>query len=214
MVGFLAYGRMTIMAYYFTYYAGNFELYSVTGIVGIATGIIGSGFVCPWFYRQFRHKGYALAIGFGLSGLFYIPIFWFIPQQIVFWVFYAFFNLFQTAVSGLRYSCDGDNAYFTEYKYGIRVDGFLSAFISLMLKAGGAVGPAILIAWLDALGYVPNIAQNASVLTALNLSMSIIPAILCVICAIGYLLVYDMGGQKHSEIVIELKKTPWHHLKT
>lgn len=107
---------MTIMAYYFTYYAGNFELYSVTGIVGIATGIIGSGFVCPWFYRQFRHKGYALAIGFGLSGLFYIPIFWFIPQQIVFWVFYAFFNLFQTAVSGLRYSCDGDNAYFTEYQ--------------------------------------------------------------------------------------------------
>ena len=201
MVGFLAYGRMTIMAYYFTYYAGNFELYSVTGIVGIATGIIGSGFV--W---QFRHKGYALAIGFGLSGLFYIPIFWFIPQQIVFWVFYAFSNLFQTAASALRYSCDGDNADFAEYKYGIRVDGFLSAFISLMLKAGGAVGPAILIAWLDALGYVPNITQNASVLTALNLSMSIIPAILCVICAIGYLLVYDMDSKKHSEIVNELEK--------
>lgn len=206
MVGFLAYGRMTIMAYYFTYYAGNFELYSVTGIVGIATGIIGSGFVCPWLYRRFRHKGYALTVGFGLSGLFYLPIFWFVPQQIVFWVFYALSNLFQTAASALRYSCDGDNADFAEYKYGIRVDGFLSAFISLMLKAGGAVGPAVLIAWLDALGYVPNMAQNASVLNALNLSMSIIPAVLCVICAIGYLLVYDMDSQKHSEIVNELEK--------
>ena len=106
----------------------------------------------------------------------------------------------------MRYSCDGDNADFAEYKYGIRVDGFLSAFISLMLKAGGAVGPAILIAWLDALGYVPNMVQNASVLNALNLSMSIIPAVLCVICAIGYLLVYDMDSQKHSEIVNELEK--------
>lgn len=206
MVGFLAYGRMTIMAYYFTYYAGDFKLYSITGIVGIITGIVGAGVLCPLLYKVFKHKGRALTVGFGLCAIFFAPMFWLMPQGIWFWVFYALSNLFNSAASALRYSCDGDNADYAEHKYGIRVDGFLSSFVSLMLKAGGAVGPALLLAWLDGLGYAPNVAQNAAVLNALNLSMSLIPAGLCLLCALGYLFIYDLDGDKHAAIVSELER--------
>lgn len=206
IVGFNAYGKMTIMAYYFTYYAGDFSLYSITGIVGLITGIIGSGWLGPKIYQIFRHKGKAVGWAFAIAGLLFIPMFWLSPKGIGFWVFYALSNLFNTASGGLRYSCDGDNADVAEWKYGVRVDGFLSSFISLMLKAGGAVGPAVLLAWLDGLGYVANQAQNDAVLNALNMSMSWLPAILCIVVGLAFIFFYDLDEKKHGEIIKELER--------
>lgn len=204
--GFLAYGRMAIMAYYFTYYAGDFSLYSYIGVCGIIGAIVGAGFLCPFLFKVFQHKGRALACAYLCAGLLLVPLFWFGPQSLVFWACYLVSNMCTSAASALRYSCDGDVADFAEYKYGVRVDGFLASFISLMLNIGGAVGPAVLIAWLDNLGYVPNVAQNASVLNALNLFMSFVPAALCLINAVGYFAVYNMDSKKHAEIVKELER--------
>ena len=205
VAGFYTYGRYTILAYYFTYYEGNFELYSITGIIGIFTGIIGSGLLGPWLYNMIKHKGRAVGAAFGLAGLFSIPLFWLSAKGILFWVFYALSTALGTAAFGLRYGCDGDNADFAEYKYGVRVDGFLSAFISMMLKAGGALGPAALLVWLDSLGYVANQAQNDAVLNALNMGMSFIPAVLLILVALNFLIFYDMDSKKHAEIVKELE---------
>ena len=204
--GFNAYGRMAIMAYYFTYYVGDFSLYSIIGIIGVFAGIIGSGWCGPFTYKLFKHKGKALAFLFSASGVLLLPLFWCSPKGIIFWVLFALSNLFGTAAFGLRYSCDGDNADYAEYKYGVRVDGFLASFISLMLKAGGAVGPAVLVAWLGSLGYVANQAQNAAVLNALNMSMSWIPGALSIICGLAFLIFHNMDGKMHREIVAELEK--------
>ena len=205
VAGFYTYGRYTIMAYYFTYYEGDFNLYSITGIIGLFTGIAGSGLLGPWLYKVIQHKGRAVGTAFGLSGILSIPIFWISAKGVLFWVFYAVSTALGTAAFGLRYGCDGDNADYAEYKYGIRVDGFLSAFISMMLKAGGAVGPAVLLVWLDSLGYVANQAQNASVLNALNMGISFIPAVLLLLVALNFLIFYDMDSKKHAEIVKELE---------
>ena len=59
VAGFYTYGRYTIMAYYFTYYEGDFNLYSITGIIGLFTGIAGSGLLGPWLYKVIQHKGRA-----------------------------------------------------------------------------------------------------------------------------------------------------------
>ena len=205
VAGFYTYGRYTIMAYYFTYYEGDFNLYSITGIIGLFTGIAGSGLLGPWLYKVIQHKGRAVGTAFGLSGILSIPMFWLSAKGVLFWVFYAVSTALGTAAFGLRYGCDGDNADYAEYKYGIRVDGFLSAFISMMLKAGGAVGPAVLLVWLDSLGYVANQAQNASVLNALNIGISFIPAVLLLLVALNFLIFYDMDSKKHAEIVKELE---------
>lgn len=156
-------------------------------------------------YKVIQHKGRAVGTAFGLSGILSIPMFWLSAKGVLFWVFYAVSTALGTAAFGLRYGCDGDNADYAEYKYGIRVDGFLSAFISMMLKAGGAVGPAVLLVWLDSLGYVANQAQNASVLNALNMGISFIPAVLLLLVALNFLIFYDMDSKKHAEIVKELE---------
>lgn len=201
VAGFHAYGRMSILVYYLTYYEGNFKLYSITGVIGLFTGICGSGLLAPVIYKIFRHKGRAVGVSFGLAGILVVPMFWLSAKGILFWIFYALSNAFGTAASGLRYSCDGDNADYAEYKYGIRVDGFLSSFVSMCMKAGGAVGPAVFLAVLDKLGYVANQAQNAAVMTALNFGMSFLPGILLLIIAFIFLKFYDMDEKKHKEIV-------------
>ena len=130
-----------------------------------------------------------------------IPLYWLSARKITFWIFYALSNAFGTAASGLRYSCDGDNADYAEYKYGVRMDGFLSSFVSLSLKAGGAIGPAVLLGILNHLGYVANQEQNAAVMSALNFSMSFLPAILLFVVAIVFLKFYDMDEKKHKQLI-------------
>lgn len=206
VAGFYTYGRYTLMAYYFTYYEGDFKLYSITGMIGLFTGVIGSGVLGPGLYKLIRHKGRAVAAAFGLSGLLSIPMFWLSAKGILFWVFYAVSTALGTAAFGLRFGCDGDNADYAEYKYGIRADGFLSAFISMMLKAGGALGPAVLLIWLDKLGYVANQPQSTTVLNALNMGMSFIPGGLLLLVALNFLIFYDMDSKKHAEILAELER--------
>lgn len=206
MNGFLAYGRMAIMAYYFTYVSEDFSLLARTGIIGIIAGVLGSGWLCPFIYKMLRHKGRAVGISFLIAGLFYAPMFFLNAHGVAFWVFYFLSALFGGAAGALRYSCDGDNADYAEYKYGVRVDGFLSSFISLMLKFGGAVGPAVLMAWIGKLGYIANQPQNDAVRNALNLSMSIVPAVLAVVAAAAFFIFHDMDEKKHKEIVDELER--------
>ena len=206
VAGFHAYGRMTIMTYYFTYYEGDFKLYSMTGMIGMFTGIVGSGVIAPFIYKLFHHKGKAVGFSFAAAGLLVAPMYWFSARGVWFWVFYAISTAVGTAASGLRYACDGDNTDYAEYKYGVRVDGFLSSFVSLSLKAGGAVGPAVMLAVINALGYTANEQQNQAVMNALNISMSFLPAVLLLIIGVTFWLWYDMDEQKHKEIVLTLEK--------
>ena len=201
VAGLHAYGRMTIMTYYFTYYEGDFKLYSMTGMIGMFTGIVGSGVIAPWIYKMFHHKGKAVGFSFAAAGILVAPMYWFSAKGVWFWVFYAVSTAVGTAASGLRYACDGDNTDYAEYKYGVRVDGFLSSFVSLSLKAGGAVGPAVMLAVINSLAYAVNVHQNQAVMNALNISMSFLPAVLLLIIGVTFWFGYDMDEKKHKEIV-------------
>ena len=111
----------------------------------------------------------------------------------------------QSGSSGTGYALIPDAIDYGEYKTGVRCDGFLAAFVSFGLKAGGAIGPAVMLAWINGLGYTPNVVQNASVLNALNMCISLLPAVCCALIAILYFF-WDMDVSKHDEIRLELER--------
>ncbi len=206
--GFYSYGRMTMMTYYFTYVSNNAGLMSITGFIGIGTGIIGSGFLTPIMYNKLklkgvRNKGFAIFVSYMISAVLSIPMFFTSANGIVFWIFYALSSIFSSAGIGIAYGLIGDCADYGEYKQDVRVDGFLASFISLMMKAGGAIGPAVLLLWIDNLGYVANTVQNAGVLGALNFSITLLPAILMAVTAIMFLF-YNLNEKRQMEIRAEL----------
>jgi sugar (glycoside-pentoside-hexuronide) transporter len=205
MTGFTAYGRMAMLMYYFTYFANNPALMTVVGFLGLGAGLIGCGFLTPFFYKLFRHKGKAMILGYALGAIFAVPLFFLTPTNIFFWICMFLSQLFQSAAGGISYGIVGDAVDYGEYKTGVRVDGFLASFCSLMLKAGGAVGPAIMLAVINGLGYVPNETQNPAVLTALRASISLVVTACCLLAVIVFAF-YNMDEKKHAEIRAEIDR--------
>ena len=74
-----------------------------------------------------------------------------------------------------------------------------------MMKAGGAVGPAVLIAWMGAAGYVPNVAQTATVQNVMNIGMNLITGLCCLLVVI-FNLFFDLTPEKHEKIRLELER--------
>lgn len=206
MTGIGAYGRMAMLIYYFQYVAKNPIGMSIAGFVGLAAGLLGSGVLSVFVYAQTRHKGRAVMVSYLLAAVTYLAMFFFPSTNILFWIFMFLSQLFFSAANSITYGLIGDAVDVGEHRYGVRVDGFLASFGSLMLKVGGAIGPAVMLLIIDKLGYVPNAAtQPQGVLTALNASISIVLAICSVVGAVVFAF-YNMDEKKHAEIRAEIEQ--------
>ncbi len=203
--GFAAYGRGAVMAYYFTYVANNIGYMAYMGLIGLGCALIGPAFIGPFLFKKFRHKGRSMMINWGVASVFAFTLYFLRPDNFLFWVCYACFQTLMTTGMGISYSIAGDAVDYGEYKLGVRADGFVASFISLLMKAGGAIGPAIMLAIIAAQGYVPNQAQNAAVLNTFNFGISIMLGILGVAILILYAF-YDLSAKKHEEILAELNQ--------
>jgi Na+/melibiose symporter-like transporter len=203
MTGFTAYGRMAMLMYYFTYFANKPTLMTTVGFLGLGSGLIGSGFLTQLFYKLFRHKGKAIMLAQMLGAIFAAPLFFLLPANPLFWICMFLSQTFQSGGGGISYSIVGDAVDYGEYKTGVRVDGFLASFSSLMLKTGGAVGPAIMLAVINSLGYVPNETQNPAVLTVLRASISLVVTACCLFSVIVFAF-YNMDEKKHAQIRAEI----------
>lgn len=203
--GFNAYGRMGILMYYFTYYANNDALMSIQGVIGIAGGIIGSGFVGTLIYKKLQNKGRTIQVCYFGAAIGYVALFLMNPNATPFWIVAFLTQCIQSGAGSTGYALIPDAIDYGEYRTGVRCDGFLAALVSFGLKAGGAVGPAIMLAILGAMGYVANQVQNATVLTFLNMCISVIPAVCCIVIVLLYCL-WDMTAERHEEIRVELEK--------
>jgi sugar (glycoside-pentoside-hexuronide) transporter len=211
MFGFLMYGGGALNIYYFVYVAGDRGLYSYVGIAGLIAAFIGSGFLAPRMYRLLLNKARVIQFFFALAIIFYAPLY-IVPARTaggalhpLFWICQLLAAACRSGGIAMSYSVVPDATDMGEFKTGVRTDGFIASFVSLMMKAGGAVGPAVLVALIAAFGYVPGQAQNETVLKVLRAGISIIPAACCFMILILYL-PYDLNDKRHEEIRQELAK--------
>lgn len=98
-----------------------------------------------------------------------------------------------------------DTLEYGQWKTGFRSDAFNYAFTSLMMKWGGAAGPAVLGLLLSALEYVPNVAQSDSVKTAITAMFTLVPAFICLLNIVP-LLFYKLDRSKYNQIVSDIIK--------
>lgn len=205
MIGFCVYGKMAIMIYYLTYLVGDAGLYSFVNFLGLVGAVVGAGFVGNWIYGKLKHKGWTLAVCYGFGGIFAGLGYFLAPGGTVWMISYTISQVMYCAGIGVAYGMVGDATDMGEHISGVRVDGFVSSFVSLMMKAGGAAGPAILVAWMGSAGYIANAVQNANVLKIMNIGVNMIPCICC-LCIVVFGLCFDLPQKKHEEILAELAK--------
>jgi len=180
--------RGGVMLYYFKYYVGREDLFSLLNVAGLGSTMIGVLFSAP-LAKRFGKRDVFL-VGLSLTVVF-TAVFVFIPRTAIAVIFGA--EMLRQLAYGftipLLWSMMADVADYSEWKNYRRATGVVFSAIVFGLKAGlgfgGAIGGWVLATY----GYVPNVPQTEHALQGIKLTVSVFPAItflIGVICLLFY----------------------------
>ena len=127
------------------------------------------------------------------------------PEDIVL-IFAAqiIFSLASGPTMPLMWSMLADTADFSEWKTHRRATGLIFSATNMSIKSGVAIGGAAIMWMLAYYGYEANEVQSEDSIFGIKMLMSIIPAIIAVICIIP-LLFYKLDAKKLAIIEADLK---------
>lgn len=205
LLGFSSYGRATMNTYYFKYYVGDYGLYATYSLFYMI-GSISGALTISTFAKYVTNKGKSCGLALLAAAGVFVLIYFFPAPSPIYFALLLVFGILQGFISAVMISMVPDCSDYGEYTHGVRCDGFLSAIASFAMKAGGAVGPAVMLAVIDTMGFVPNEVQSDAVNNLINASVSLIPAVLYTLIAILFLGFYKIDLVKQREMVQELDR--------
>ena len=180
--------RGAVVLYYFRYYVGHEELFSVFNVLGTTATIVGVLLSKRVAVRIGKRNLFLWGLG---ATVLFTASFAFLPPGAT-TVIIAMEMLRQFAYGftiPLLWAMMADVADFSEWKNYRRATAIVFSAIVFALKAGLGFGGAIAGYVLALYGYVPNVEQTAQALDGIRLSMSLYPALtfaLCMVCLYFY----------------------------
>ena len=190
--------RGSVVLYYFKYYIGKEDLFSLFNVLGTTATIIGI-FFSKRLSLRFGKRNVFIG-GLAATALFTAHFVFLTPGDVP--LIFATEILRQFAYGftiPLLWAMMADVADYSEWKNNRRATGIIFSAIVFGLKAGLGFGGAITGFVLSLYGYIPNVAQSAETLNGIRLTMSVFPAVtfgICVVCLFFY------GINKKMEIQI------------
>jgi len=180
--------RGGVMLYYFKYYLGREDLFSIFNVFGTGSTIVGVVASTP-LAKRFGKRD-VFIVGLVLTVVF-TAAFVLLPRTAIALIFGT--EMLRQLAYGftipLLWAMMADVADFSEWKNHRRATAVVFSAIVFALKAGLGFGGAIGGWLLAAYGYVPNVAQTERALQGIKLTTSIFPAItfaLAVVCLFFY----------------------------
>ncbi|MBM6907762.1 MFS transporter [Collinsella intestinalis] len=192
-----------INMYYFTYVLGHQEWIVATTAFGVVTALLGP-VLTPivtnlWGKRRSMMIFAAAAIVPNLLVVF-IPN----PSVTILTLFISIANLFNGVVGTLMWAMIPDVVDWGEYNTGVRANGLAQAAVQLMNQFGQALGQALPVAVIGALGYVANQAQTPVVNGAIVALRWIAPCVLMLL-VIVFTKMYRLTDERSLAISEELR---------
>ncbi|MGQ0647210.1 MAG: MFS transporter [Gemmatimonadaceae bacterium] len=196
--------RGGVMLYYFKYYIGREDLFSLFNVCGLGATIVGVVLSSPLATRYGKRAVFMAGLTITII---FTAAFVLIPRNAV-PVAFGVEMLRQFAYGftiPLLWAMMADVADFSEWKHRRRATAIVFSAIVFGLKAGlgfgGAIGGWILAAY----GYMPNIDQTERALNGIRLTTSVYPAITFAI-ALGCLVFYRIDKKLEVQITDELAR--------
>jgi Na+/melibiose symporter-like transporter len=200
--------RAGVMVYYFKYYLGREDLFSLFNVCGLGACVTGIILCKPVSLRFGKPKTYIA--GLSLTVVFQ-SLFLVLPPGatgLVFTVEILRYLAYGTTTP-LLWTMMADVADYSEWKTGRRATGVVFSALVFGLKVGLGLGGG-LGGWLLSLyGYVPNAAQHASALLGIRMTASVFPAaafLLGVVCLFFYKIDSATNVQMTNELIERRKK--------
>jgi glycoside/pentoside/hexuronide:cation symporter, GPH family len=179
--------RAGVMVYYFKYYVGREDLFSIFNVCGLAACVTGIVLSKPLSLRYGKREVYG--VGLFLTVVFQSLFIALPPTPGPAIAFEALRQLCYGCTIPLMWTMMADVADYSEWKTGRRATGMVYSGVVFGLKFGLGVGGAVA-GWVLALyGYVPNAAQSAHALTGIRMTASVfgaIPFFLAIFCLFFY----------------------------
>ncbi|EEP96222.1 Uncharacterized symporter yihO [Yersinia aldovae ATCC 35236] len=107
-------------------------------------------------------------------------------------------------VNSLNWALVSDTVDYGEWKTGIRAEGSVYTGYTFSRKISAALAGFLPGIMLTQIGYIPNVAQSASVLEGLRQLIFIYPCALAMIAAVTMGLFYKLNEQRFVRIIAEL----------
>ncbi len=194
--------RGAVTLYYFTYYVGRPDLFSLFNMLGMGITLLCILLAKPLSMRFGKRNTFMVCLF--LTGVF-TAAYMFVPPTAIFVIF-----LLQALTQGCYaptiptlWAMMADVADYTEWKTGRRATGITFSATTFGLKMGLSLGGA-LSGWLLAyFGYIANQQQTEFALKGIKMMVSIIPAIPFFL-GVGMLFLYKINKQTEAQMTQEL----------
>ena len=175
--------RGGVMVYFFKYYVGREDMFSLFNVIGTGATIIGVLLSKPVAERIGKRRLFIIGL---LGTVLFTAAFILLPPGNLFLIITteALRQFAYGFTIPLLWAMMADVADFSEWKNRRRATAVIFSAIIFGLKAGLGVGGAIGGYLLDAYGYVPTVEQSERALLGIRLTASIYPAIAFFLCAV------------------------------
>lgn len=194
--------RSAAVGYYFKYNLGRESEMGVFMALGTFMTLAGV-FPTKWLAERIG-KVRLYQICFTLVSLSFVSFYVFDGSQIVLiYVAQALGALAGGPLFPLLWGMVADAVDYSEWRTGRRATGLAFSALTFSQKMGFAVGGGVVMALFSGFGFVANAEQTPGALLGIRLSMSIIPAVICLGGA-GLLFFYDLTETRMAQITADL----------
>ena len=175
--------RGGVMVYFFKYYVGREDMFSLFNVIGTGATIIGVLLSKPVAERVGKRRLFIVGL---LGTVVFTAAFILLPPgNLPLIITTEALRQFAYGFTiPLLWAMMADVADFSEWRTRRRATAVIFSAIIFGLKAGLGVGGAIGGYLLDAYGYVPNAVQSERALLGIRLTASIYPAVAFLLCAV------------------------------
>lgn len=166
--------------YYFMYYVERPDL--ISDYLFVQAIALGVGAAATPLMTKFIDKTKLMMILMSIVGALSVA-FYFVPKDAI-WLMFTMNILISLALgpkSPIAWSMYADTADYTEWKTGRRATGMTFSAATFAQKLGGALGSAVMLWVLSAIGYVANEAQNNASQNGIALLQTVIPGVIAFI---------------------------------
>jgi GPH family glycoside/pentoside/hexuronide:cation symporter len=191
------------LAYFVQYYMGQDQ--TVTGNVVGMIPLVQMISILPWTVAsRYLGKRWAWIMGLSIAIAALLTLF-VVERPSMEWV-YAIFAIYAVGCGSLAvnfWSIVPDTVEYGEWRTGVRAEGFIFGFVTLIQKVALGLSSAFVGAYLAWIGYVANQAQSAATLDGLKLLITIVAAVgMAASCAVIYF--YKLNAASHADLVREI----------
>lgn len=201
------YGYNTVASasgiYYMTYNAERTDLIGLFSLLNVLPSVIAVPFV-PLLVRKIKKKN-TVALGLTIAALGSLALY-FIPASAITLMMVAkgVASFGYGILMGILWSIIPDAVEYAEYNTGKRYPAIVYTTIGLGLKASMTIGGVIPTWVLASVGYVPNVAQSADALGGILFLVSGLPAIICLVTLVIFMVFYNLTEERVEQIMDEL----------